>query len=53
MHSEKATVWYGLWAGGSMGPYFLKYAVNRNVTVNGKRYHEMICNFFFARNARA
>ena len=42
MHPEKVTVWCGLWAGGSIGPYFFKVSANRNVTVNGERYREMI-----------
>ena len=46
MHAEKVTVWCGLWAGGIIGPYFFKDAANRNVTVNGERYREMISNFF-------
>ena len=46
MHPEKVTVWCGLWAGGIIGPYFFKDAANRNVTVNGERYREMISNFF-------
>ena len=44
MHPEKVTVWCGLWLS---GPYFFKDAVNRNVTVNGERYCELISNFFF------
>ena len=46
MHPEKVTVWYGLWAGGIIGPFFFKDDVNRNVTVNGERYREMISNLF-------
>ena len=43
---EEYTVWCDLWAGGIIGPYFFKYASNRNVTVNGERYCEMALNFF-------
>ena len=43
---QKLLVWCGLWAGGIIGAYFFKDAANRNVTVNGKRYREMIFNFF-------
>ena len=46
MHAEKVTVWCGFWAGGIIGPHFFKDAANRNVSVNGERYHEMISNFF-------
>ena len=46
LHPEKVTVWWGLWAGGMIGPYFFKDGANRNLTVNGKRYREMISNFF-------
>ena len=44
MHSEKVRVWCGLWAGGIIGPYFFKAAANRNVTVNGEHYPELISN---------
>ena len=47
MHSEKVTVWCGLWVSGIIGPHFFKDAANRNVTVNGVRYGEIIFNFFF------
>ena len=46
MHPEKVTVCCGLWAGGIFAPYFFKDAANRNVTVNGERYREMIFTFF-------
>ena len=49
MPPEKVTVWCGLWAGGIIGPYFYKDAANRNVTVNGERYHDMIYNFFLTK----
>ena len=45
MHPEKATVWCGLWAGGIIGPYFFKDTANRNITVNGERYREMLSKF--------
>ena len=37
-----------IWAGGIIGPFFFKDASNRNVTVNGHRYH-----LFFTQNSRA
>ncbi|GFX93955.1 putative DD41D transposase [Trichonephila clavipes] len=46
LHPEKLTVWYALWAGGIMGPYFFKNDEGHNVTVNGDRYRAMIINFF-------
>ena len=46
MKPEKVTVWCALWAGGIIGPYLFKDAANRDVTVNGERYREMISNFF-------
>ena len=49
MHPEKVTVWCGFWAGGIIGPYFLKDARNRNVTMSGERYREMISNFFLSK----
>ena len=53
MHPEKVLIWCGLWAGGIIGPYFFKDAANRNVTVNGERYREMIIRLVFDQNARA
>ncbi|GFW32380.1 uncharacterized protein TNCV_675391 [Trichonephila clavipes] len=43
---RKLTVWYALWAGGIIGPYFFKNDEGHNVTVNGDRYRAMITNFF-------
>ncbi|GFS57357.1 putative DD41D transposase [Trichonephila clavipes] len=47
LHPDKLTVWCALWAGGIIGPYFLKNDEGHNVTVNGDRYRAMITNFFF------
>ncbi|GFT53639.1 putative LOC101896122 [Trichonephila clavipes] len=38
LHPEKLTVWFALWAGGIIGPYFFKNDGGHNVTVNGDRY---------------
>ncbi|GFY27771.1 transposable element Tc3 transposase [Trichonephila clavipes] len=46
LHPEKLTVWCALWAGGIIGPYFMKNDECHNVTVNGDRYRAMITNFF-------
>ncbi|GFX57326.1 uncharacterized protein TNCV_3914891 [Trichonephila clavipes] len=46
LHPEKLTVWCALWAGGIIGPYFVKNDEGQNVTVNGDRYRAMITNFF-------
>ncbi|GFW98844.1 uncharacterized protein TNCV_2838051 [Trichonephila clavipes] len=46
LHPEKLTVWWALWAGGIIGPYFFKNDEGHNVTVNGDRYSAMITNFF-------
>ncbi|GFV72037.1 transposable element Tcb2 transposase [Trichonephila clavipes] len=46
LHPEKLTVWFTLWAGGIIGPYFFKNDEGHNVTVNGDRYRAMITNFF-------
>ncbi|GFX41362.1 putative transposable element [Trichonephila clavipes] len=35
LHPEKLTVWCALWAGGIIGPYFLKNDEGHNVTVSG------------------
>lgn len=49
MHPEILTVWWGLWVGGIIGPYFFKEAVNSIVTVNGELHREMIPLDFFVR----
>ncbi|GFV98973.1 uncharacterized protein TNCV_3390361 [Trichonephila clavipes] len=46
LHPEKLIVWFALWAGGFIGPYFFKNDEGHNVTVNGERYRAMITNFF-------
>ncbi|GFT95785.1 putative LOC101896122 [Trichonephila clavipes] len=46
LHPEKLTVWCALWAGGIIGPYFIKNDEGHNVRVNGDRYRAMITNFF-------
>ena len=46
MHPIKVTVECSLWAGGIIGTYSFKDVANRNVTVNGERYREMISNLF-------
>ncbi|GFU65214.1 putative DD41D transposase [Trichonephila clavipes] len=46
LNPEKLTVWCALWAGGIIGPYFLKNDEGHNVTINGDRYRAMITNFF-------
>ncbi|GFV00193.1 uncharacterized protein TNCV_833921 [Trichonephila clavipes] len=46
--TKKLTVWWALWAGGIIGPYFLKNDEGHNVTINGDRYRAMITNFFIA-----
>ncbi|GFU61205.1 transposable element Tc3 transposase [Trichonephila clavipes] len=47
LHPEKLTVWFALWAGGIICPYFFKNDEGHNVTVNGDRYRAMITNFSF------
>ncbi|GFY03686.1 transposable element Tc3 transposase [Trichonephila clavipes] len=46
LHPEKLTVWYALWAGRIIGPYFFKNDEGHNVTVNGDWYRDMISNSF-------
>ncbi|GFY28176.1 uncharacterized protein TNCV_4395101 [Trichonephila clavipes] len=46
LHPEKLTVWYALWVGGIIGPYFFKNDEGHNVTVNGDRCRALITNFF-------
>ncbi|GFW79033.1 uncharacterized protein TNCV_214661 [Trichonephila clavipes] len=46
LHPEKLTVWFALWAGGIIDPYFFKNDEGHNVTVNGDRYRAMITYFF-------
>ena len=44
-HAQRATVWWGFWAGGVIGPYFLENEARNAVTVNGVHYHNMIMEF--------
>ncbi|GFV62121.1 uncharacterized protein TNCV_4109241 [Trichonephila clavipes] len=46
LHPETLTVWCALWAGGIIGPYFIKNDEGHNVRVNGDRYRAMITNIF-------
>ena len=47
LHTEKS-VWCGLWAGGVIGPYFLRDDQERHVAVNGNRYYRsMITEYFW------
>uniref|UniRef100_A0A6P7EY70 Uncharacterized protein LOC114324347 n=1 Tax=Diabrotica virgifera virgifera TaxID=50390 RepID=A0A6P7EY70_DIAVI len=45
LHSEKTTVWCGLWASGIVGSYIFKTETGQNVTVNGDRYRDMITDY--------
>ena len=47
LHLEKNPVWYGLCAGGVIGPYFLRDYQNWHVTVNGNRCRSMITEYFW------
>lgn len=47
LHPEKCTVWCGLYAGGVIGPYFLKNEAGANVTVNGDHYRYMTNDYLF------
>lgn len=42
MHPEKVTVWLGIKPGGIIGLSFFKYAMDRDVTVNGEPYRNII-----------
>ena len=44
---KNCTVWCGLYAGGIIGPYFIKNEAGARVTVNGDRYRTMINDFLF------
>ena len=47
MHTEKLTVWCGLWSGGIIGPFFFKNDAGATVTVTGIRYRAIINQFLF------
>ena len=47
MHPQRTTVWCGFWAGGVIGPYFFENDEGAAVTVNGDRYRNMLCDWFF------
>ena len=42
LHALKTTVWCGLWAGGTISPYFFKNEARANVIVKRARYRPMI-----------
>ena len=43
----RTTVWCGFWAGGVIGPYFLKHEAGNAVTMNGICYRNMIMEFLW------
>jgi hypothetical protein len=47
LHAQRATVWFGFWAGGVIGPYFFEDGAGNAVTVNGERYRNMITEFLW------
>lgn len=47
LHAQRATVWYGFWAGGVIGPYFFENEAGNAVTVNGVHYCNMITEFLW------
>lgn len=47
LHSERVTVWCGLWSGGIIGPYFFENEEGVAVTVNGDRYRAMLRTFLW------
>lgn len=49
MHSKRVTLSCGFRAGGVIGPYIFENVAVNAVTVNGKRYSEMIKNFLWAK----
>lgn len=46
MHPERVTVWYALWSGGIIAPFFFEDESGNAVTVNDERYPVMINQFF-------
>lgn len=47
LHTQRATVWCGFWAGGVIGPYFFENEAGDAVTVTGERYRNMIMEFLW------
>jgi hypothetical protein len=47
LHAQQATDLCGFWAGGVIGPYFLKNEARNAITVNGVRYRNMIMEFLW------
>ena len=46
LHLERLTVCCGFMEGCMIGSYFFENDIEKAVTVNGQRYHEMLDNFF-------
>ena len=42
MDPRKITVWYGLWSGGVIRPYFFENDIGNAITMNGCLYRNMI-----------
>ena len=45
LYSRRVTVWYGFWARGIIGPYFVLNEAAAAVLVNGLRYRTMITEY--------
>ena len=48
LHAQRATVWWGFWAGGMTGPYFFENKSGNAVTLNGVRYRNMLMEVLWA-----
>lgn len=47
MHLQRLTVWCDFWAGEVIDPYFFEDERGNAETMNGDRYRNIICNFFW------
>ena len=48
-HTKRATVWFGFWSRGIIGPFFFETEQVEAVTVNGDRYRDMLNVFLFTK----
>lgn len=47
LHTEKCTVWSGIYPSSIIGFYFFKNGKGANVTINGSHYCAIINDYFF------
>lgn len=46
LNAEKVAVWWALWSGGVIGPYFFENDQGKAVIVSSERYGRMLTDYF-------